>query len=308
MIVETNTRKKILIAGGSGFIGSMLSEHFSSNGFDVAILSRQNRAEKNFFFWDPQKEEMDENAFSNVSCIINLTGASIAGKRWTQKRKQEITNSRMQSTDFLYEKLRTLKHEVDTFVSASAVGYYGNHGDEWVDESSPPSGDFLSTCCRYWEESASKVSSLGIRTVIFRIGVVLSSQGGALPEFALPVKLFVASPLGSGKQFISWIHHADLCLLFRKAAKDKNMNGIYNAVSPEPVTNNVFVKTLAQTLRRPMFLPPVPSFLLKLVLGEMASAVTQGQRVFCKKIMDAGFSFRFPQLDAALKDIYAQHS
>src|SRR5215213_9902613 len=203
--------KKILIAGGSGFIGNMLSEYFLSNGFDVAILSREKRTEKNFFFWNPMKEEMDEAAFNDVSCIINLGGVSISGKRWTQKRKQEIINSRMQSTDFLYEKLRTVKHTVDTFISASGVGYYGSHRNEWLDETSASSGDFLSTCCRYWEESASKVSSLGIRTVIFRIGVVLSPQEGALPQLALPVKLFAGSPLGSGKQFISWIHYTDLC-------------------------------------------------------------------------------------------------
>src|SRR5258706_3562675 len=300
--------KKILIAGGSGFIGKMLSEYFLSKGFDVAILSREKRDEKSIFSWDPQKEEMDENAFRGISCIINLSGASISGKRWTRKRKQEIVNSRMQSTDFLYEKLRTEKHEVDTFISASGVGYYGSHKDEWLDETSLPSYDFLSTCCRYWEESASKVSSLGIRVVIFRLGIVLSLRGGALPEFALPVKLFAGSPLGSGKQFISWIHHADLCSLFLKAAEDKNMHEIYNAVSPEPVTNRVFVKTLAQTLKRPMFLPPVPSFVLNLILGEMASAVTQGQRVSCKNNIEAGFKSQFPQMNEALKNHFGQNS
>lgn len=303
---ETSTRKKILIAGGSGYVGKMLSGYFSSKGFDIVVLSRHAETNKKFFYWDPLKEEMDENAFEGVSCVINLSGASIAEKRWTRKRKQEITNSRMQSTDFLYEKLRTIKHNVNTFISASGTGYYGDHRDEWVDETSSPSGDFLSNCCRHWEESALKVSSLEIRTVIFRIGIVLSIQDGALPKFALPVRLFAGAPLGSGKQFISWIHYEDLCALFLKAVEDKSLSGIYSAVSPEPVTNRTFVKTLGKTLGRPVFLPPVPSFLLKIILGEIAFSIIEGQRVSPKKIMDAGFSFHYPQLNEALKNIYAQ--
>ena len=296
--------KKILIAGGSGLLGQALTGYFSSEGYEVRILSREQSSEKNVFYWDPLKEELDEAAFNGVSCLINLSGASIDAKRWTRRRKQEITNSRVQSTEFLFYKLRTLKHDVRTFISASGVGYYGGHGDEWLDETSSSADDFLSKCCRYWEESALKVSSLGIRTVIFRIGIVLSLQGGALPKFALTVKLFAGSPLGSGKQFISWIHRDDLCALFQKAVEDETMRGIYNAVAPEPATNRVFVKTLAHTLGRPVFLPPAPSFLLKLVLGEMASAITEGQRVSSKKVTDTGFRYRFPKLDVALKNLY----
>lgn len=299
--------KKILIAGGSGFTGRLLSEYFTANGLDVSILSREQRTEKNFFFWDHVKEEMDEGALSGVSCVINLSGASIAGKRWTRKRKQEIINSRIQSTDFLYEKLRTAKHEVDTFISASGTGYYGDQGSEWVGETSSPAGGFLSDCCRHWEESVAKISTIGIRTVIFRIGIVLSNDGGALPKFALPVKLYVGAPLGSGKQFISWIHHIDFSTLFLKAIEDKNMNGIYNAVSPEPVTNRTFMKTLAETLNRPMFLPPIPSFVLRLVLGEVATALTASERASSKKVMDTGFRFQFPQLEGALKNIYSEN-
>src|SRR5436190_21311255 len=147
--------KKVLIAGGSGFTGKLLSEYFISSGFNVAILSREQK-EKNSFFWNPAKEEIDESAFSGVSCIINLSGASIAGKRWTRKRKQEIINSRIQSTDFLYEKLRTVKNNVKIFISASGTGYYGNRKDEWLTETSTPGNDFLSNCCRYWEDSALK--------------------------------------------------------------------------------------------------------------------------------------------------------
>ena len=299
--------KKILIAGGSGFIGKMLTEHFSANGYAVNILSREPGNRKNFFFWNPAKEEMDDEALRGVSCIINLGGVSIAEKRWTQKRKQEIINSRMQSTDFLFHKLKALKHNVETFISASAVGCYGNRQDEWVDESFPAANDFLATCCRYWEESALKISSLNIRTVIFRIGIVLSKDGGALPVIAMPIKFFIGSPLGSGKQFISWIHHEDLCNLFLKAAEDKSMNGIYNAVAPEPLTNKEFMKTLAQVIHRPFFFPAVPTFLLELILGEKAKTVTDGQRVSCKKILDGKFSFSYPNLEDALKNMHSKN-
>ena len=287
-------------------MGHMLSGYFKSHGWDAAVLSREKRNEKNFFYWNPVREEMDEAAFENISCIISLAGVSIAGKRWTRKRKQEIINSRIQSTDFLYEKLRTVKNNVKTFISASGTGYYGNRKDEWLTEVSAPGNDFLSTCCRYWEGSALKVSTLGIRTVIFRIGIVLSREEGALPKLALPVKLFVGSPLGSGRQFISWIHYADLSALFFKAADDSSLQGIYNAVAPEPVTNKEFIKILAKTLHRPMFLPPVPSFILKIILGELATAITGGQRVSGQKITDAGFRFQFSRLDEALRNIYSE--
>lgn len=297
--------KKILIAGGSGLIGKMLAEHFSSHGYSVNVLSRKEGQRKNIFFWNPEKEIMDDEALRDVSVIINLGGVSLADGRWTAKRKQEIINSRIQSTDFLFHKLKTVNHTVETFISASAVGYYGNHNDEWIDETFPAGNDFLSTCCSYWEESAMKISSLGIRTTIFRIGIVLSKKGGALPLIAMPVKLFAGAPLGSGKQFISWIHHADLCSMFLKAAEDKAISGIYNAVSPEPLTNKEFTKILSHVLHRPFFLPPVPAMLLKLILGEKAITVTGGQRVASKKIRDAGFSFQFPALHNALENIYS---
>lgn len=297
--------KKILIAGGSGLIGKMLAEHFSSHGYSVNVLSRQEGQKKNVFFWNPEKEIMDDGALRDVSVIINLGGASLAEGSWTSKRKQKIISSRIQSTDFLFHKLKTAKHSVRTFISASAVGYYGSRGDEWIDETFSSGNDFLSTCCRYWEEAALKISSLGIRTAIFRIGIVLSKKGGALPLIAMPVKLFAGAPLGSGKQFISWIHHADLCSMFLKAAEDKALNGIYNAVSPEPLTNREFTKILSQVLHRPFFLPAVPAMLLKLILGEKAITVTGGQRVSCKKILNAGFAFQFPSLPNALANIYS---
>ena len=298
--------RKILIAGGSGLLGKLLAAHFTSNGYEVNILSRERRGEKNFFRWDPAQDFIEEEALRDISCVINLAGVSLAEGRWTRIRKQEIINSRIQSTEFLFYKLKSMRHSVEAFISASAVGYYGSHHDELVDESFPAGKDFLATCCLYWEEAARKISSLGIRTAIFRIGIVLSKDGGALPLLALPVKLFAGAPLGSGKQFLSWIHHNDICRIILKAAEDKNINGIYNAVAPAPITNKEFMKVLAQIFHRPMFLPAVPSVLLKLVLGEKASTVTEGQRVSCKKILDTGFIFQFPDLQSAFENIYTK--
>ena len=261
---------------------------------------------KKFFPMDPAQDFIEEEALRDISCVINLAGVSLAEGRWTRIRKQEIINSRIQSTEFLFYKLKSMRHSVEAFISASAVGYYGSHHDELVDESFPAGKDFLATCCLYWEEAARKISSLGIRTAIFRIGIVLSKDGGALPLLALPVKLFAGAPLGSGKQFLSWIHHNDICRIILKAAEDKNINGIYNAVAPAPITNKEFMKVLAQIFHRPMFLPAVPSVLLKLVLGEKASTVTEGQRVSCKKILDTGFIFQFPDLQSAFENIYTK--
>jgi len=299
-------KQKILIAGGSGFIGKMLTEYFKDIGFEVNILSRHPHEKENFYFWNPAKEEIDDEALRDVSCIINLGGVSISEGRWTQNRKQAIINSRIQSIDCLFHKLRTVQHKVETFISASAIGYYGNCGDKLLEEQEPSSDDFLGTCCRLWEEEAMKISSLKIRTVIFRIGIVLSKDGGALPLLAMPVKLFIGSPLGSGNQYISWIHHKDLCNFFLKATEDTSMNGIFNAVSPEPLSNKEFVKTLADALNRPFLFPAIPSFLLQLILGEKAITVTGGQRVSCDKILNQDFVFNFPKLNGALKNIYSE--
>jgi uncharacterized protein (TIGR01777 family) len=297
---------KILIAGGNGLLGRLLAKHFARNGFEVNILSRERRSEKNFYLWNPAHDFLEEESLRGVSCVINLAGVSLAEGRWTRIRKQEIVSSRIQSTEFLFNKLKSMQHTVNTFISASAIGYYGTRHDELVDESFSAGEDFLASCCRHWEDAAQKISSLGIRTVIFRTGVVLSKDGGALPLLALPAKLFVAAPVGSGKQYISWIHHADLCSMFLKAVQDHNIRGIYNAVSPGPVTNRNFMKTLAGIFYRPFFLPAVPSAVLKIVLGEKAITITGGQNVSSKKIQDTGIAFQFPELKMALENIYAK--
>lgn len=297
----------ILITGGTGFLGKHLISRFQENGHAVSVLSRSfiNAKGINSVYWNPAGEKMDENALQNAECIIHLAGASLADGRWTKARKKEIIDSRVKSGELLYNHLKKNKHHVKTVISASAIGIYGNSGDAWMEESVKPSTDFPGKVCETWEAVAHKIASLGIRVVIVRIGIVLAKDGGALPVLAKPVKLYAGAALGSGRQYMSWIHIDDLCSIFLKASEDSTMQEAYNAVAPRPETNSEFTKTLAHVLRRPLILPNIPAFALKLLLGEKAIIVLDGQRVSSKKIESTGFQFRFPELSETLKNIYS---
>jgi uncharacterized protein len=296
---------KILIAGGTGFIGRHLSEVFKRKNYEVSILSRHpNRETGNDFYWNPGKNELDENAFKEVDCIINLAGANIGTKRWTEKRRKEILESRVKSTELLFEKLKSIPNTIKVLISPSAVGYYGNTHDEWIDENHEAGKDFLADVCRQWEQAVLKIATFGIRTVILRKGIVLDKKEGALPVMALPVKLFAATPVGSGRQYISWIHIDDACRLYLKAVEDETMKGIYNAAADNPVTNTDFTKALARSLHRPFLNLPVPVTLLKIFLGEKGEIVTKGQRVSNEKIRQSGFQFQYADIQSALNAIY----
>jgi uncharacterized protein (TIGR01777 family) len=210
----------------------------------------------------------------------------------------------VKSAALIFETLKANPHEIKTFISASAIGIYGDGGDEWVDEAHPASSDFLGETCKQWEAAANQFSEIGIRVVIIRIGIILSKDGGALPQMSRPIKIVGGSPLGSGKQFMSWIHIDDLGRIFLKAIEDEQMHGIYNAVAPDPVTNKEFIKLLTRTLHRPFFPMHVPSVMLKLILGEKAKMVLNGQRVSSVKIQGTGFEFQFNKLEDALNDVY----
>jgi uncharacterized protein (TIGR01777 family) len=275
-------------------------------GFDVAILSqvRYNKSDFPVFHWNWQNEEVDEMALRNSDYIIHLAGASIAGQRWTPKRKKLIVDSRVKSTYFLQRKLKELNLGPKAFVSASAVGYYGAvTTSKILKESNPPENDYLGTVCQLWEKAASDVFDPRIRTVQIRTGVVLTPKEGAMDKMLLPIKMGVGSALGSGKQYMPWIHIDDLCDIYIKALQDVNMNGAYNATSPEHHTNKSFTKALAKTLGRNMWMPNVPSFAMKLMFGEMADMMLYGSRVSSAKILDAGFKFRFGELNLALEDL-----
>jgi len=298
--------ERILISGGNGLIGRHLCQKLTGRGYQVAILSRSGKPGGNLlsYYWDPDNNEMDPEAVDAADYIIHLAGANIGEKRWTPKRKQEILDSRVKPGQLIFNSVKANSGKLKAFISASATGYYGAIGSQQIfRETDPPALDYLGETCRQWEQSALQFESAGIRTVMIRTGVVLSPKGGALSKMATLVRYGLGSPLGSGRQFLPWIHLDDLCEIYIKALEDRQMNGAYNAVSPAITTNKEFYKTLARVLKKPLWLPPVPSFVLKIVLGEMSAMLLEGSRVSSVKIRAAGFNFRFPELQGALNDV-----
>ncbi len=296
---------KILITGGTGLVGSRLTEMLLNKGFEVSHIGRTKKAGRvPSFVWDIKQKKFDAQALKGVNTIVHLAGAGVADKRWTTARKKEILGSRIESTKLLFETLKTTSNEVNTVVAASAIGYYGfGMGEETVEEDSKPGTDFLAQVTKQWEAQVDKIGTLGIRMVKLRIGIVLSEKGGALAEMAKPIKLGAGAALGSGKQYLSWIHLDDLCEMFIKAIAAENMNGAYNAVGTGWVTNQEMTKAIAHILKKPLLLPSVPGFVLKIILGEMADMVLNGSKVSSKKIQKTGFSFQYTSLDDALKNL-----
>ena len=297
---------KILITGGSGLVGMRLSEMLIDLGYEVAHLSRNPSKVSSYktFKWDVAKGYIDDNAISYADYIINLAGASVADEKWSEDRKKEIINSRVESIRLLHKCLSQTEHHVKGFISASAIGIYGNSGDRLVSEESSYADDFLAEVCKAWEAAAWDMRELDLRTVIFRLGIVLSDKGGALPQIAKPVKMLAGAPLGSGKQYMSWIHIDDACRLFIRAIEDTQFEGIYNAVAPHPVTNQEFTKELAEVMHKPLVLPNVPAFALNLMMGEMSEVVLASQRVSANKVMQTGFTFEYNYLEEALESFY----
>ncbi|KAA9338373.1 TIGR01777 family protein [Hymenobacter busanensis] len=301
--------RKVLISGGRGLIGMRLSEMLIDAGYEVAHLSRQtSHGHYCSFRWDPATGQIDEGALRYADYVVNLAGASVSDEKWSEERKREILDSRVGGTNLLARELRERDHHVKAFISASAIGIYGDANGRLLDETTPPapSDDFLATVATQWEQAAHHVQELGIRTVVTRIGIVLSDAGGALPQIARPVKLMAGAALGSGKQYMSWIHIDDLCRLLIQMMEDTDWQGTYNAVTPNPVTNKEFTTTLAEVLHRPLVLPKVPEFGLKLVMGEMSEIVLASQRVSAQKVLQQGFQFEYPELKQALEALYGE--
>ena len=274
-------------------------------GYQVAHLSRSKKsAPVPSFVWDVDAGEIDITALEGISTIIHLAGAGVADKRWSHSRKEEILQSRVKSTQLLFNTLLNNPNQVKSFISASAIGYYGfGTSDEVFHEQSQFGSDFLANVTREWEEDVDKISSLRMRVAKLRIGIVLSDKGGALVEMAKPIRLGFGSPLGSGKQYLSWIHLDDLCAMFIKAVETDLMQGAYNAVSGNWVTNKEMTKTIAKILNKPLWLPNVPAFVLKLVVGQMAEIVLNGSKVSADKIKSTGFNFKYTDLDQALESL-----
>lgn len=294
-----------MITGGSGLVGTALTDLLLQKGYHVSHLGRSPSLGKvKCYRWSVTGNYIDPKALEGVDAIIHLAGAGVAEKRWSQSRKKEILESRTKSSELICETLKTQPNQVKVVVSATAVGYYGlSTSDEWYDETCEPGNDFLASVCKAWEASTDPIQALGIRLVKIRVGVVLSNNGGALIQMAQPVKWGFGAALGSGNQWVSWIHITDLCQIFLKAIENETMTGIYNAVAPNPVTNKELNQTIAQALHRPLWLPSVPEFALRILLGEMSQIVLTGARVDCSKVKSAGMTFDFTDANLAVKNL-----
>lgn len=299
-------KKNILISGASGLIGTHLSRMLTEKGHEPAHLVRPGASKEKYrsFHWSPDEGKIDPEAISWADAIINLSGAAVADKHWTDERKKLLISSRVNGLNLLAASMKSTSQKPKVLVSASGIGIYGIVTNDHVyTENDPSAQDFFGECCRLWEEAADRSAEAGLRVVKLRIGVVLAREGGALPKLAGPVKWLVGSPLGSGKQWMPWIHIDDLAQIFLRAIEDGSMSGVYNAVTAEQVTNKAFIKAVGRALGKPVFMPAVPSFALKLVLGEMAGIVTEGSRVSCEKLLATGFKFHFEKLEEALADL-----
>lgn len=296
--------KTILIAGGTGLIGVRLQTILKEKGYAVRLLTRTPAGEGQYG-WDPGLGNIDDAALQGVDAVINLAGAGIADGRWTPARKKLLVDSRVQSAKVLREAFLRTKIFPETYLSASAIGYYGNSGEQCMFETDPPvDQSFMVQCCAAWEEGAEEVAALGIRTVLFRIGVVLTKEGGALAEFVKPLRFGLGAYFADGKAWYSWIHREDLCRMFVWALEHPQMEGVYNAVAPSPVRNKDLVKATAKAMRQPALIVPAPAFALRLVLGEMSAVVLNSNLIADDKVRASGFLFHFPDLETALQDIF----
>lgn len=305
---QSNSPKNILITGATGLIGSRIVRNLQQRGHVIKILTRDPARVKNAeaFYWDIETGQIDPKCLEEIDTVIHLAGAGIADKRWTKKRKQEIVDSRVKSSRLLFDTIEKTGAQIETIISASGGGYYGNRGDEVLTEESSNGTGFLAECCKQWEDAIDEGHKFCKRIIKLRIGIVLTRHGGALVELEKPVNFFAGAALGSGKQWIPWIHLYDMISIFEKVVEDPTYNGVYNTSTPFPVTNSEFTRAMAKKLSRPVWPVNVPEFVLKGLLGEMSEIVLISDRNSAQKLINAGFQFRYPALDDALTEIYSQ--
>jgi len=298
--------KTVLVTGASGLIGRHLCRLLETKGYSIHVLGRSMKKDISYkqFVWDIGSGTVDLNVFKGVNAIIHLAGANISEGRWTKTRQQEIRDSRVKSIDLLYNSVKKVGIQLEAFISSSAIGYYGAITSDTVfTESDSPAGDFIGGVCLEWELAADALEKHGVRTVKLRTGVVLTAKGGPLAKMVQPIQLRFGSALGKGSQFMPWIHVDDLCQMYVQSLEDPKMSGPYNAVAPEHVTNRQVTESIGAVLKRKIWLPNVPSFLLKLIFGEMAVIFLQGSRVSSSRIKKTGFQFQYEELDGALKNL-----
>lgn len=297
-------KKIVLITGANGMLAKDLANQLEDE-YTIRFLTRK-VSKDNEFLWDLKNNYIDPKALIGVHNIIHLAGSSVAEKRWTEKRKHDILSSRIASAQLILDALKQQQLTINAFISASAIGYYGtNNTDTIFNEESPKGNDFLSNVCDKWEQVAHAFQSKQVakRIAIVRIGIILAKDGSALQKITKPISFGFGSGIGTGKQFMPWIHIQDLSGIFKYILSNENVNGIFNAVSPEDVTNMEFTKKIAKIIKRPIILPNIPKFMIELLFGEMGTILLNGNRISSKKITDIGFKFNFKSLDGALKNL-----
>ncbi len=311
----------ILITGGTGFIGTPLARELRSAGHKVVVTTRRQTDSKDKITWKPP-ELIPPEVISAFDAVINLAGEPIAPKRWSKDRKERILSSRVNTTRALVESINKIPphppfskggealdmarlKRPKVLISASAIGIYGPHGDEYVTEETPAASDFLGNVCIKWEAEAFKAQELGVRVVAIRIGGVLEADGGALSQMMIPFKYFVGGPIGSGKQWFSWIHRDDIIGIIKYAVNNESISGTVNLTAPRPVTNKEFSVALGKAMHRPSCFA-VPGFIVKLTLGELGAVLLTGQRVIPEKALKAGYKFKYSEINEALRAIFGR--
>lgn len=303
---DINKGGSVLITGGSGLVGRNLTSLLLSGGYKVSHLSRNANhfGRVRVYRWDPDKRVVDPEVFNGIDYIVHLSGANIGEKRWTGNRKEEIAVSRTDTAKFLFDVITEHKINLKAFISASAIGYYGSTtSDRIFAEKDPPATDFLGIMCMEWENAADHFKNSGIRTVKIRTAVVLGKDSSALDKLIAPARFGFLVRIGSGRQYMPWIHVTDLSGIYLKAIEDSKMEGAYNAAAPQHVTHSEFIQSLARASGCRIVLPPVPEFFVRTLLGEKSNIILRGSRVSSEKIVQSGFRFEFSKLEHALKDI-----
>lgn len=297
-------KEVLVITGANGSVAKVLYEKLK-NDFIIRFLTREKKHE-NEYLWDVKNQIIEDRVFENVSHIIHLAGANISEGRWTKERKEEIISSRIDSAKLILNTLERRNKKIKSFISASAVGIYGAQTtDKIFAETDKKGNDFLSEVVNLWEKVADEFAEKGIaqRVVKIRTGIVLSEKDGALAKMVQPIKMGIGSPIGTGKQYMPWIHIDDICAIYEFALKNKQLHGAYNSAASEEIQNKMFTKKIATILKKPLFLPNIPGFVMKLLFGELAVVLLEGSRVTNKKLLEEGFVFKYPNLDDALKNL-----